>query len=94
MERDGGALEWSRTHQCEFYIKKFGVMGLTRWRERNPEGQPATWLVDRRPILICQTTVPAVTEHKFLSVIVDQELRWNSHVNYALAKGTTWVTQY
>jgi len=33
-------------------------------------------------------------EHKFLGVIIDQELRWNTHVNYALAKGTKWITQY
>jgi len=37
MEKSQGGLDWSRTHQCNFAIDKFGVMGLTRWRERNPE---------------------------------------------------------
>jgi len=34
MERAGGVLAWSKTHQCEFAIEKFGIMGLTRqsWR--------------------------------------------------------------
>ena len=36
----------------------------------------------------------AITEHKFLRVIFDQELRWNAHINYALATGTKWVTKY
>jgi len=30
MERDGRVLTWSNTHQCEFTIKKFSIMGLTR----------------------------------------------------------------
>jgi len=42
MERDSGALTWSNTHQCEFAIEKFSIMGLTRQREKNPEGQLAT----------------------------------------------------
>jgi len=33
-------------------------------------------------------------EHKFLRVLIDQELKWHAHVNYALAKGTKWITQY
>jgi len=94
MERSGGALAWSKTHQCEFAIEKFGIMGLTRRREKNPTGRPVTRPIERKPIHIQQTIVPIVKEHKFLGVILDQELRWNAHVNYALAKGTTWITQY
>jgi len=94
LKRSGGALAWSKTHQCEFSIKKFGIMGLTRRREKNPTGRPVTRPIERKPIHIQQTIVPIVKEHKFLGVILDQELRWNAHVNYALAKGTTWITQY
>src|SRR5882724_3998406 len=90
MERDGGALTWSRTHQCNFTLEKFGIMGLTRRREKNPASRP----IVRKPISIQQTMVPIVAEHKFLGVILDQELRWNAHVNYTLAKGTKWITQY
>jgi len=38
--------------------------------------------------------VPTVATHKSLGVILDQELRWNDHMNYTLQKGTKWVTQY
>ena len=38
--------------------------------------------------------VPAVAERKFLGVILDQELKWHAHVNYALTKGMKWITQY
>ena len=35
-----------------------------------------------------------VEVHKFLGVLIDQELCWKEHVNYALCKGTKWVMQY
>ena len=69
-------------------------MGLTRCREKKPLGCPATQPIERKLLQIHHTTVPAVAEHKFLGVILDQELKWHAHVNYALAKGTKWVTQY
>jgi len=69
-------------------------MGLTRHREKKTLGHPATQPIERKLIQILHTTVPAVAEHKFLRVILDQELKWHAHVNYALTKGTKWVTQY
>ena len=42
MEKEGGGIDWSRTHQCGFTLDKFGVMGLTRWREVNPARSLAT----------------------------------------------------
>ena len=38
--------------------------------------------------------MPVVATHKFLGVILDQELQWKEHIQYALQKGTKWVTQY
>ena len=35
-----------------------------------------------------------VMTHKFLGVILDQELHWKEHIQYALQKGTKSVTQY
>ena len=74
MERTEGALAWSKTHQCEFAIEKSGIMGLTRRREKNPTGRPVTCPIGRKHIHIQQTIVPTVEEHKFLRVILDQEL--------------------
>ena len=35
------------------------------------------------------TTIKPVPSHKFLGVIVDQELRWREHTAYAIAKGAS-----
>ena len=39
-------------------------------------------------------TVAPTTMHKFLGVVIDQELRFREHANYVLAKGTKLVRQY
>jgi len=38
--------------------------------------------------------VPAIATHKFLGVMIYQELWWTDHINLALQKGMKWVTQY
>jgi len=74
MVRQGGGLDWSASHHCNFAIGKFRFMGLTSKREKNPLGSSRT-----RPIL-CQVIslqgvkVPVVTICKFLGVMIDQEL--------------------
>jgi len=94
MTRSGGRLDWSSSHQCEFTVDMFGVMGLMRRREPSPLPGPKTRPIQRCPIFLQGVKVLAVTTHKFLGVILDQELCWRTHLHYALQKGTKWVSQY
>ena len=36
MLRDGGVMEWARTHNCTFGIEKFQLLDLTRWKRKDP----------------------------------------------------------
>jgi len=81
MESVGGGMDWLDMHQCNFVLDKFGVMGLTRRRELTAGGQPATRPVWCKPISLRSVKVPVVDAHKFLGVIIDQELRWKDQVN-------------
>jgi len=94
MECLNGRLEWSCNQFCEFALDKFGVMGLTRKREPNPGGRPCTRPVQRFPIPVEGEDIPVINTHKFLGVVLDQELRWKDQVNYAHKKGTKWIVQY
>ena len=94
MMHPGGGINWSRTHHCDFTIDKFSIMGLTRKRELNPSGRPPTRPIHRHPITLHGMEIPVVMAHKFLGVIINQELRWKEHINYTLQKGTKWVAQY
>jgi ribonuclease HI len=94
MTRAGGALEWADTHECTFAVEKFGLMGLTRRRERDPTKDKKTRPLTRPSINIGRHVVKPTESHKFLGVIIDQELRFKEQVNYALQKGSKFVEQY
>jgi hypothetical protein len=80
MERAGGAYDWSKDHNSKFKTNKFTLLDFTLNRSKNC------------PTLILQgTTVPTSPSHKFLGVIVDQELRWQAHKAYALTKSAAYV---
>ena len=74
MVRPSCRLKWSHTHHCSFTMDKFGVMGLTRKREPNPGRRPHTRPASRAPIVLQRVEIPVVAVHKFLGVIMDQEL--------------------
>src|SRR5882724_5573885 len=57
-------------------------------------GLAHTRLAQRLPIIPSGAEIPAVSMHKFLGVLVDQELWWKEQANYALQKGMKWVAQY
>jgi len=87
MECPGGGLDWSCTHHCDFTIDKFGVMGLTRKREPYWSRRACTRQAQRLPIILGGAEIPVVSTHKFLGVLIDQELRWKEQANYTLQKG-------
>src|SRR5882724_3861038 len=94
ITRSGGRLDWSASHQCDFAVDKFGIMGLMRRREPCLSPGPKTRPIQRCLIFLQGVKVPAVATHKFLGMILDQELCWSMHLHYALHKGAKWVTQY
>jgi len=94
MTHPGGGLDWSCTHHCDFAIDNFVIMRLTRKREPSPSGRLPTRPVHRHPITLRGVEIPMVMAHKFLGVLIDQDLQWKEQVNYTLQKGTKWVAQY
>ena len=40
------------------------------------------------------TVIPTQKQHKFVGIMVDQELRWKQHATYATAKATKWVLAF
>ncbi|CDO73528.1 hypothetical protein BN946_scf185013.g163 [Trametes cinnabarina] len=83
MDRDGGALAWSTTHNSSFSLDKFGLLNCKAQPKRIGLG-PVLRLTDG-------TTVDPVDHHRLLGVLIDQGLRFHQHVAAAYAKGSTWV---
>lgn len=76
MEREGGGYDWSNKHNSRFETSKFALMDFTLSRTKN-----------RPPLTLRDSTITPTANHKFLGVILDQELRWKTHAAQAIAKG-------
>jgi len=91
MEKPGGALDWSREHNADFELDKTALLCVSRRRAPDPAKPGKTTAVPRPPIIINGHTINPSVSHKFLGVIVDQELNFKEHASYALAKGTGYT---
>ena len=82
LNRQGGGFEWSQTHNSRFEPNKFALIDFTRSKTK-----------ERRPIDLRNATIQPSHHHRFLGVILDQELTWKEHAAYAVGKGTEYVLQ-
>ncbi|KNZ77457.1 Putative 115 kDa protein in type-1 retrotransposable element R1DM [Termitomyces sp. J132] len=92
MRREGGASRWAEDHHSIYEVKKFVGMGFSRRKVKgrgDGKAKPAT----RPTVTIGGTAIRMETSHKFLGVILDQELRFKEHVAYAQGKGTAAAMQ-
>jgi hypothetical protein len=71
MEKDGGALEWSRLHHAEFELDKTALICLSKQRIPSTDNQHKTVPAPRPPIVIQGHTIQPSKSHKFLGVIFD-----------------------
>ena len=80
LERRGGGFEWSTKHNSCFEPSKFALMDFSLNRSR-----------ERPPMMIRGAVITSSPTHKFLGVILNQELRWREHTAYAIMKGTQYT---
>jgi len=82
MTRRHGGYEWSRDHNSCFETNKFALMDFSMNSRK-----------ERPSMLLQGTTIQPTHSHRFLGVILDQELRWKLQVDNAIARGTAYVLQ-
>ena len=80
LERSGGGFEWSTLHNSRFAPSKFALIDFTMNRSK-----------ERPPLVVKGVTITPSPTHKFLGVILDQELRWRKHASYATTKGARYT---
>jgi len=104
MEQTNGGFAWAASHGCEFAVEKFALVGFTRKTQPAPTplqgsapqtGKPRkTQPIIRPDIQLRNLTIKATDCHKFLGMLLDQELHFKAHAAYAIKKGTTWLDQF
>src|ERR1700678_68322 len=90
-KQPGGLAEWSRTHFSLYEHSKFIAISFTRKKIIDPDNSRKR--IKQAPVEIQledHLKVKTSSSHKFLGVILDDELRFKHHTDYALAKGTEW----
>ena len=80
LERSGGGFKWSSQHNSRFAPSKFMLIDFSMNRTK-----------ECPPMIIHGATITPSPSHKFLRVILDQELRWREHTTYATAKGAHYA---
>ena len=90
MERRGGCIEWSHTHHVNFEMDKNASIQPSRLKERASDGSGKLVPLKRLPITIDGRTTHPSKSHKFLGVIIDEELRFKEQMASAVAKGTKY----
>ena len=80
LERAGGGYQWSADHNSRFEPSKFALIDFSLNRSK-----------ERPPLTTRNITITPTRTHKFLGIIIDQELRWREQVNHALGKGAQYT---
>lgn len=94
MNGTHGASQWAKEHNCKFATEKFALMGFSRRREADSNRRGKSVPRKRPPIKINGMTIKPTHQHRFLGVLMDEELRFTAHADYALQKGSKWVSQF
>ena len=96
FQRDGGPAAWGRTHFSTYEFHKFAAMWASRARKQITEPGGRVRRVKQPPTKIKidnEHEVTTTSTHKFLGVLLDDELRFQKHAAYAIAKGERWAAQ-
>lgn len=88
MERPGGGLEWSKSHNSRFEMSKVAIMHFSRFRTNGRSRASAPRLK------IQGTEISVVESYKYLGILMDLELRWKAQEQRTIAKGIQWVALF
>ena len=79
----GGALSWLAQHNSRFEASKSVLMDFTQSK-----------MVTRSQLTLCGTVLMPQPSHKFLRVMMDQELCWQHQASYTVVKASKWILAF
>ena len=93
MAREGGVMEWARTHNCSFGIEKFQLLDLSKRKVKDPARLGKRILQPRNNLALNRQIVKSATTVKFLGLHIDRELKWKEQIAAVIGKGREWLRQ-
>ena len=83
MAKLQGGYAWSKAHNSRFEMSKSVLVDFSRSKHME------------QPNMTLQGTVILLkASHKFLGIMLDQDLRWHQQANYAIGKASKWIMAY
>lgn len=93
MAKEGGAGTWAVSHFLLYETQKFVRVGFLRRQVEAQGGSTKTRPVDRLNIMVLGIWIKIKATHKFLEVLLNQELQFSKHAAYVQSKGMALVMQ-
>jgi ribonuclease HI len=94
MTREGGGFTWSDKHNSVFALDKLAVTHFTQKRIPDPQRPGKTKLLTAPDLILKGKVVRVESSYKYLGIHVDNQLRWTTQTNEAIAKATKWILLY
>ena len=91
MTQEGGGQDWSKLHNSKFKMSKLTLVGFSHWHVQDPARLGKLKAEPWPNLSLCGTDIKLAESHKFLGVVFDQELWWNTQVEQVIAKATKWT---
>ena len=83
MAKSQGGYAWSKAHNSRFKMSKSVLVDFSRAKH-----------VEQPSMMLQGAVISPKASHKFLGVMLDQELRWHQKADYALGKALKWIMGY
>ena len=83
MSWSGGCLQWAVAHNSKFEASKSALIDFSRAKG-----------IGHPDMLLQGMLIKPSISHKFLGVLLDQELHWKHQANYVLGKALKWLLAF
>lgn len=93
VERPNGAFEWSTEHNTRFEISKTAILHCSKKTATNEDGENIKLYEKAPPLILRGQTIEAVSEYKYLGVLIDRERNWGPQTMRAVKLGSKRVAQ-
>jgi hypothetical protein len=94
MECSEGVFKWARDHNCEFRVKKFQLLDISKKIIPHALNPRKCIPLPRRILTLNNVHIPSKETAKFLGVIVNNKMNWKGQSAMALMKGQDWIIQF
>lgn len=83
MQREGGMIEWSKSHNSSIEYSKLALIDFAHHRVKKP----------RTPLALPDIAIEPTRNTKYLGIILEQNLNWAPQLAQVLGKGSKWTAQ-